>query len=248
MLKANQIKNESPIRDLFLQYFVRELLRNALKEEPVIKNDSIEITLTQSSPEMNPSMATPKEKINPPLQMPKRKILARTIMPRNMPKQNFPSSILPPRKLNTYSASPQNRPMQLLPIPQAGPATETKGNINFGKLSQVLTDPAVLSIEVPGPGKYVLVNRSGRIEMSSMTLSKQEIDSVIEDISEKTKIPVLPGIFKTALSNFLITAVVSDFVGTRFIIQKRNQFNSPVQQEQNHSNSGFNNFHNGWQG
>jgi hypothetical protein len=46
----------------------------------------------------------------------------------------------------------------------------------------------------------------------------------MSSISEQTKIPLIPGIFKAVLNNLIITAVLSDYVGTRFIIQKRSPF------------------------
>jgi len=84
----------------------------------------------------------------------------------------------------------------------------------------LLTDPTVQSIECPGLGKQILLNKSGNLQASNVSLSKEEIDEIIYSISKKTKVPTVPGLFKAAFDNFLITAVISEVAGTRFVIQK----------------------------
>ena len=65
------------------------------------------------------------------------------------------------------------------------------------------------------------MNSSGKTQPSQTTLSKEEIQKVIKFFSEQTHIPLVVGVFKAILGNLTITAVVSDFIGTRFIIQKK---------------------------
>ncbi len=92
------------------------------------------------------------------------------------------------------------------------------------KMYFILKDPSVTGIECPGPGKFILVNKSGRIQTTSLTLSEKDIDEIMSSISQKTRIPIIPGVFKAVFGNFLIIAVISQFAGTRFIIQKRTPF------------------------
>ena len=92
------------------------------------------------------------------------------------------------------------------------------------KISTILKDPSVLGLECLGPGKFILVNHSGKIQTTPLAFSKENIDEVMSYISQKTSIPLIQGVFKTVLGNLLVTAVISDFVGTRFIIQKRMPF------------------------
>jgi|GEM_PF-3389507 len=84
----------------------------------------------------------------------------------------------------------------------------------------LLTDPTVQSVECPGLGKQVLLNKSGNIIASNISLSREEIDGIMQAISKKTKVPIIPGLFKAAFDNFLVTAVISELAGTRFVIQK----------------------------
>jgi len=113
-------------------------------------------------------------------------------------------------------------PIQSLP---AHPTQLNNQKIELGnKIVPLLKDPNVFTIESPGPNKHVLVNRGGSIQTTPVTLTKEEISKIMQEISEKTRIPLVPGLFKAAFKNLLITAVVSDFVGTRFLIQKRTPF------------------------
>ncbi|MEK6825435.1 MAG: hypothetical protein AABY00_01475 [Nanoarchaeota archaeon] len=91
----------------------------------------------------------------------------------------------------------------------------------LGKLNNLLLDPTVQTIECPGPGKQITVYRSGFIQNANIFLTTEEVRKIMAEISEKTKIPIIPGVFKAALGNFVITSVISEFVGTRFIIQKK---------------------------
>jgi hypothetical protein len=92
------------------------------------------------------------------------------------------------------------------------------------KLEPLLRDPSVLSVECPGPDKKVLVNRSGANQITQISLEKDEINQIITDISQKARIPIVPGVFKAALGNYIITAIISEFVGNRFVISKRNPY------------------------
>lgn len=92
------------------------------------------------------------------------------------------------------------------------------------KINEILSDPGVQSIECPGPEKKITINKSGRIEIIPLALTKEEISKITQFFSEKTKIPLLTGVFRANLANLSITAIISDFVGTRFILQKRMSF------------------------
>ncbi len=91
----------------------------------------------------------------------------------------------------------------------------------LAKLEPLLEDATIQTIECPGPGKSVLVYKSGVIQATSLVLTNDEINKIMQEISEKTKIPIISGIFKAAYDNLIATAVMSEFIGTRFMIQKK---------------------------
>jgi type IV secretory pathway ATPase VirB11/archaellum biosynthesis ATPase len=105
-------------------------------------------------------------------------------------------------------------------------------NLDLGKLSSFLSDLSVTGIECPGPNKNVLVNKSGLVQTTSVTMSADEMQAILKDFSEKTKIPLIPGIFKALYNNLLITAVISEIAGNRFIIEKHfGQLNLPKKEQ-----------------
>jgi len=61
------------------------------------------------------------------------------------------------------------------------------------KLKPFLDDPETESIECPGAGKPLIINKAGKIEPTSITLSEGEIDSIIKKFSEETKTEVHGG-------------------------------------------------------
>jgi len=110
------------------------------------------------------------------------------------------------------------------PIPSIsiGPINpETLKSLGLGKLTILLLDPSVISVECPGPAKPVLVNRFDTMQTTNIILTADEINGIMKILSERTRIPLITGVFKVAFGNFITTAVVSEFVGTRFVIQKR---------------------------
>ena len=101
------------------------------------------------------------------------------------------------------------------------PSMEKINIIGLSKLNGMLADSGVQTIECPGPGKQILVCKSGVIQTTNFSLTLEEINKIMKEISEKTRIPLMSGVFKAAWDNYIITAVMSEFVGTRFIINKK---------------------------
>jgi hypothetical protein len=94
----------------------------------------------------------------------------------------------------------------------------------FEKIGKLLKDPTVHSIECPGPGKNLMVKRYNQVNITPNILNKDEIKSIIEDFSERARIPIVGGILKAAVGDLMISAVISEFVGSRFIINKINSY------------------------
>ncbi len=112
-------------------------------------------------------------------------------------------------------------PSRGLGLMRIQPRISTMGErVPLGRLIPFLNDPAVLGIECPGAGKNLLVHKFGAIQTTSVVLVEDEINEIMKNISERTRIPIIQGVFKAALDNIIVTAVVSEFVGTRFYIEK----------------------------
>jgi hypothetical protein len=208
MTQKTDLRN---LRESFMGNFVRALVLNSYtpsKEEIKKKINKI-----KEEEKMLPSIKMPSELIKQPL--PPRRIPLR-FPPRRMP-------------LRTTRMQPLHTPavqeLPPLPVPPSKKAKPTtRETVNLGRVTQLLLDPAVISIECPGPGRNLLVNKSGAVQTASLTLAKEEIDVIMNEISDATRIPLMPGLFKAAFQDLMITAVVSDFVGTRFMIHKQTPF------------------------
>jgi hypothetical protein len=88
------------------------------------------------------------------------------------------------------------------------------------KIGPLLRDNTIVAIECPGPGKNVMIKKYNQMNMTRIILSQEDINGVIEYFSNEARIPLAGGILKAAVGNAIISAVVSEFVGSRFIINK----------------------------
>ena len=123
--------------------------------------------------------------------------------------------MLPPRPI----APP--KPIQEPPKPQMPVNPE----LAWDKIAPLFDDPTVTHIECMGPGKALLVSRSGRKQLTKISLAQEEIKKILQTISEEAHIPLLEGVFRASLDNYSIHAVVSDIVGSKFVIKKNPPYN-----------------------
>lgn len=91
---------------------------------------------------------------------------------------------------------------------------------HYGKIDILLKDSSISAIECPGPNKELFVFRGGTKQITRITLSKEEIKQLLEIISKKARIPLISGIFRVAIDNFIIHAIVSKIINLKFIIRK----------------------------
>lgn len=99
-------------------------------------------------------------------------------------------------------------------------AEPDKEESNLGKIEPLIKDNSIQLIECPGPGKSVLIKRYNQVNLSKIILNQDEINNIIDYFSKQTQIPVEEGILKASIGNLIISAVISEFVGSRFIINK----------------------------
>lgn len=94
--------------------------------------------------------------------------------------------------------------------------------LNLGKLEPILQDPMIQSIECTGPGKNILVNKFGKINVTKIVLTREDINEIITNFSNLAQIPLIDGILKAAVGNLMMSAVTSEIVGSRFILNRIN--------------------------
>jgi hypothetical protein len=141
--------------------------------------------------------------------------------------QKAPITISPQKPVQKTKQYPQSPPFLAKPYPTPKQAIskpaqrEMPFQTGLDKINNILLDPAILSIECPGADRPLVANKSGLNQPLNMTLSAEDISKITQYFSEKTRIPLVEGVFKATLGDLLMTAVVSQFIGTRFIIQKK---------------------------
>jgi hypothetical protein len=94
----------------------------------------------------------------------------------------------------------------------------------YGKLTPIIQDVSISSIECPGPGKNINIIRAGQKQFTKIILSPHEINDLLEDFSQKANIPLIEGIFRAAVDDLIINAIISDSIGSRFIIKKQTPY------------------------
>ncbi len=98
--------------------------------------------------------------------------------------------------------------------------TPTKTEINLGKLNPLIKDPLVKVIECNGPDEHIIVVGSMGTKPTGIILNKEEVDDIIIRFSDASKIPIHEGVFKVATGRLILSAIVSEIVGSKFIIKK----------------------------
>ena len=91
-------------------------------------------------------------------------------------------------------------------------------------LNKIINDKNVQMIECPGPGRNILVKVRNNVNLTKLILNETEIKNVIVYFSDYARIPIVGGILKTSIESMMISAVISDYAGSRFIINKRNPY------------------------
>ena len=92
--------------------------------------------------------------------------------------------------------------------------------LGLGKLDQILRDPSVTVIECNGPSQNLSIVRAGQKQFTKISLNSIEIKEFLEKSATKAHVPLLEGVFKVAVDNYIVNAVVSSVIGSRFILKK----------------------------
>lgn len=92
--------------------------------------------------------------------------------------------------------------------------------IDLEKLNPLIKDPAVKIIECNGPDEHIVVRGTMGTKPTNIVLNKEEIESVIKKFSEISKIPAHEGIYKVVVGRLILSAIISEIIGSKFIIKK----------------------------
>jgi len=146
-----------------------------------------------------------------PVQIKKQK----TFLTQKAPQQFQPSQLQPSRQI-TQELPPEIRALKEIK-PEAKPRPE---GFALGKIDYLLRDREIQSIECPGPEKNLLIKKYNKTNVTKVSLSQEEITDILYTFAKQARIPVVGGILKAAVGDLVVSAVISEFVGSRFIITK----------------------------
>jgi len=131
-----------------------------------------------------------------------------------LPKQNFNRPIIQTDEiLRIPDVRLPERLNYLRPIP-------TNRQIDLGELNPFVKDPSVTSIECNGPNKNIVVVVANRRKTTNITLDSKEINEIINRFSQTARIPAQEGIFKVVIGRLILSAIISEVIGSKFIIKK----------------------------
>ena len=99
----------------------------------------------------------------------------------------------------------------------------SSASIDLGKLNLFVNDPSITSIESNGPNEPVTIKTSKGAQSTKTVLSKDEINIILQSFSEASRIPMHEGVLKIAVGKLVLSAIVSDVIGSRFTIKKMQQ-------------------------
>lgn len=98
--------------------------------------------------------------------------------------------------------------------------TPTSEAVDLGKINILVRDPLVKIIECNGPDENILVMGIMGRKPTLIKLNKEEIEETVGKFAAASRIPVHEGLFKAAVGNLVISAVISEIVGIKFVIRK----------------------------
>ena len=84
----------------------------------------------------------------------------------------------------------------------------------------MLSNPNISLIQCDGSGKSIKVTKQGQLQETNTVLSEEEIRGIIQKFADRAGLPLTEPIFKAKVLNFAITAIISSFAGSKFVISK----------------------------
>jgi hypothetical protein len=110
----------------------------------------------------------------------------------------------------------QTRPMPRIPQTLGEPTSE----LNVGKIKELIDNPSVQVIECQGTKKKIIIKKNNQTMKSDITLNKKEINEIINEFSDKARIPLIEGMLRARVGSLHISAIVSKIASSKFIITR----------------------------
>ncbi len=200
-------KQKTDFATIFLLEFTKQLIENSKSQEIIELEKKEKIIEPEEIKYLEKLEVKNKRQKKFPIKIPLIKqaqqinLIKKPLIKQTLQKLIIPKTKLPPRFQNIQPIS-------------------TKREIDLGKLNPVLEDPMAQSIECGGPNTQIKIITSRGKKITKIILTKEEINKIIETFSKITRIPAMEGIYKVAAGNLILLAVISEIIGTKFVIRK----------------------------
>jgi hypothetical protein len=218
-------KASNKIKHQFLKEFTKELIlitRHRIESKQIAMVEAERIRQEIAAEKLRQRFFEKKNEQE--LEKARQKGLARHLVkkePRKIQKQEVKKKLMihPAHVLKKPLMKPKQIPVyrehQL--IKQAPEAQQ----LNLNKIHFLIADMDVSSIECQGEAKNIIIIKRGQTMRTEISLTKQEIDQVIQEFSDKARIPIIEGLLRARIGSLQISAVVSINTSSRFIITRR---------------------------
>lgn len=90
----------------------------------------------------------------------------------------------------------------------------------FKKILPMLQDPFVSYIECKAPNQPLSVIKNGKTQITKTIMDRAEIDEYLKYLSERTRVPLVEGVFNVRVDDYNINAIISNSLEPSFIIKK----------------------------
>ncbi len=207
------MSTNNEIGEIFLKRFIQELILFS-KLSPGINEENI-ANINRSRKSTN------GKDIIPMFPEFKKSVLATQVKTPNFINTNQAQLI---KKFSQRERFQPSRKVETIQQPKNSSQSDTSEISVIEKLNFLIRDPAITEIECSGSDQPILVKKAGVIQRTKVALSIEEVYELIAEFSQKTKIPVVEGTFKAALDNLVLTAILSETLGPRFILHKKIPF------------------------
>lgn len=211
----------------FRKYFLLQFTKEMIKATDTYKTLSIkkQVKITLQNKENRP----PVQLYRTPPRVPIRKVVNKMIRQKTHRDDRRVAQMKDEQPFeNFFKPDAMRRGPSVLKIPELSlpqtvqyirPVAGQK-EIDLGKLNPLIRDPLVRTIECNGPDQKVVVTGAMGRKATPITLAKEDIDNVVSNFSEASRIPAQEGFYKVAVGRLIISAIISKIVGSKFIITK----------------------------
>lgn len=212
MLSSKEIESISDKKTRLEEFKIKKIRKTRETKKERIK-EKVKEKLNYA-----PSIMDPKE-VSQSFFVPTKKDIFKTKVPPQVRRQLTPEMNQPQgRPLQRMRVSGDDLPEHLRYLRPT--RTDVPKQLELGKLIPFLNDKNVKSIEVEGSDQPIYVKGTMGKKTTGVIITADEINQILNTFSKVGKVPKVEGLFKVVASNLVLTAMVSESIGSRFIIKK----------------------------